>query len=247
MLKIDNARYIILTFVFISVLGIFLSWNFNWFVTAEPYMPAAVPLASGVKDSIPKVNIATATETRSLPPPSELIPAPNLRELEQEVSTWKNALTSYFWVGEDASGDNTFISNTQSYFDGNWEENYGGDDNPYDRCGYLPCTFTPKENPFYFALPYGDLNTKNRWIEIEYQNATCYAQWEDVGPFRTDDFEYVFGNNAYPKNQLHGGAGLDISPAVRLCLGMEENDMTRWRFVEEWDVPNGPWKEIITH
>ena len=34
----------------------------------------------------------------------------------------------------------------------------------------------------------------HRRIAIRKGNRTCYAEWEDCGPFRTDHFQYVFGN-----------------------------------------------------
>ena len=42
---------------------------------------------------------------------------------------------------------------------------------------------------------------KDRWIAIRKGNRTCYAQWEDCGPFRTDHFQYVFQNER-PKPNL---------------------------------------------
>lgn len=180
----------------------------------------------------------------------------------------KETMTSLFWVGESSDESNDFIANDRSYWDSFWLEHYGGIDSPEDRCGYFPCGFTPLENPFYFALPYGDRDEngnqkesvklipwydqaagrnalKNAWIKIEYQNRTCYAQWEDVGPSETDDFDYVFGDNE-PKNSFGVSAGLDVSPAVWDCLGLETNAVTRWKFVDEKEVPEGPWKLIIT-
>ncbi|MFH1822606.1 MAG: hypothetical protein ABH830_02800 [Patescibacteria group bacterium] len=181
----------------------------------------------------------------------------------------KKVMTTYFWVGEKSGEDNNYISNKESYWDENWQDNFGGVDSPEDRCGYFPCAFTPNENPFYFALPYGEYDDggelkenikkipwygnnstgsiiKNRWIEVKYQGRTCYAQWEDVGPMETDDFNYVFGDGS-PKSSFNNYAGLDISPAVWDCLNMNTNDITEWRFIEETDVPAGPWKEIITY
>lgn len=69
----------------------------------------------------------------------------------------------------------------------------------------------------------------------------CYAQWEDCGPFRTDHFQYVFGNER-PKPNLNHGAGLDVSPAVRDYLGLQPTDVTDWQFVEVKDIPAGPWR-----
>jgi hypothetical protein len=82
---------------------------------------------------------------------------------------------------------------------------------------------------------------KDRWIAIRKGNKTCYAQWEDCGPFRTDHFQYVFGNER-PKPNLNRGAGLDVSPAVRDYLGLGPTDVTDWQFVEVGDVPPGPWR-----
>lgn len=178
----------------------------------------------------------------------------------------KNVYATMFWVGEDASEANDYIPNQSSAWDSHWLENYGGIDNPYTRVGYYPKGFKPKENPFYVALPYNEFDEfgrkqsaysipwyypghseyysflKNRWIRVQYKNQTCYGQWEDVGPFENDDFEYVFGNNS-PKNNR---AGIDLSPALRHCLKMATNDHVEWQFMEEKDVPAGPWKEVVT-
>ena len=50
----------------------------------------------------------------------------------------------------------------------------------------------------------------------------------------------MFGNER-PKPNLNKGAGLDVSPAVRDYLGMNDTDVTDWRFVEFSEVPRGPW------
>ena len=138
---------------------------------------------------------------------------------------------------------------------------------PSARRNYIPIAFVPRQNPFYFALPYNDVThgqfkpeaplvipwfkqsysgpgqsvCRNRWIAIRKGNRVCYAQWEDCGPFRTDHFQYVFGNER-PKPNLNHGAGLDVSPAVRDYLGLAPTDVTDWQFVEVRDVPPGPWR-----
>jgi hypothetical protein len=81
---------------------------------------------------------------------------------------------------------------------------------------------------------------KGRWLAIRKGARTVYAQWEDAGPFRTDHWQYVFGNER-PKPNLNRGAGLDVSPAVRDFLGLQDTDVTDWKFVEFKDVPPGPW------
>jgi hypothetical protein len=175
-------------------------------------------------------------------------------------------------VGEPSDEDNHFIPNKSSAWDEEWMKRYGGPDDPSKRNGYKPSEFTPKENPFYYALPYNDFDSdgerkgkvkdivpwfksgnwgdedsvlKNRWIEIKKGNKKAYAQWEDVGPFGESDYEYVFGR-ANPKSKSNDNAGLDVSPAVKDYLGLKDIDKTSWRFVEEKDVPSGPWKEVIT-
>lgn len=170
----------------------------------------------------------------------------------------KDITVTFFWVGEDATDENSYIPNSQSAWDENWIGHYGGIDDPNNRIGFYPKNFTPKENPFYFALPYNDFDEngrkssnkdepifKNRWIRIVKGNKIAYAQWEDVGPFEEDDADYVFGNSR-PKNKINNNAGLDVSPAVRDYLGLKDIDIIDWQFVDLKDVPEGPWTEIIT-
>lgn len=184
---------------------------------------------------------------------------------------YKSTITTLFWVGEKADASNDYIANDESYWDEEWQEHFGGVDDPLYRCGYHPCMFTPRENPFYVALPYGEFkegssryktsaaqvpwasvgNTprpllKNRWVEVRYGTQTCYGQWQDVGPGESDDFAYVFDSAAMPQNSFGLRAGLDISPALWTCLGLETNATTSWRFIEERHVPEGPWKDIVT-
>ena len=182
---------------------------------------------------------------------------------------WKmNIVTTVFWIGEQAGGNNP-VPNYRSCWDFNWTTSYGGFDtpDPSARRNYIPVAFIPHQNPFYCALPYNDVThgqfkpeaplvipwfkqvyagpgqsvCKDRWIAIRKGNRTCYAQWEDCGPFRTDHFQYVFQNER-PKPNLNHGAGLDVSPAVRDYLGLAPTDVTDWQFVEVRDVPAGPWR-----
>lgn len=183
---------------------------------------------------------------------------------------WKRKIvTTVFWIGETPTANNP-VPNTVSAWDMRWTSNYGGYDNPKRsaREGYIPKGFTPGQNPFYFALPYNDITRtgtkasaramipwfkktfyrsgrtvlKGRWIAIRREGHTCYAQWEDVGPFETDDWKYVFGDDR-PKTRKNKGAGLDISPAVRDYLKIPSGYGTvDWRFVDIDEVPDGPWK-----
>jgi hypothetical protein len=184
---------------------------------------------------------------------------------------WKKEIvTTIFWIGEKPAPNNP-VPNRVSSWDNDWTKNYGGvdDPRPANRSNYIPVKFTPRQNPFYCALPYNDKakeghrpeaprvvpwfneayqgpavsTCKGRWIAIRKGNRVAYAQWEDAGPFRTDHWQYVFGNER-PKPNLNKGAGLDVSPAVRDYLGLEPTDVTDWRFVDFSEVPRGPWSTL---
>ncbi|TKV61715.1 hypothetical protein FDO65_09245 [Nakamurella flava] len=92
---------------------------------------------------------------------------------------------------------------------------------------------------------------KNRWVRINYQGRTCFGQIQDAGPGEYHDSAYVFGaGDARPENSRYGGAGMDVSPALTGCLGFMDLDGVtgglRWRFVENTDVPAGPWTRTVT-
>ena len=181
-------------------------------------------------------------------------------------------MATMFWVGEDASADNHGISNGPSAWDDEWVTHFGGIDDPTYRIGLLPGNFIPKENPFYIALPYNDFDKngnrrkgldqiidwagekhwgldesmlKNHWVRITRNGKTVYAQWEDVGPFGEDDAAYVWGVAA-PNSKTNEHAGIDLSPAVNAFLDGNGLEPVDWQFVDARDVPDGPWKEIIT-
>jgi hypothetical protein len=134
---------------------------------------------------------------------------------------------------------------------------------------FRPKKFIPKLNPFYIALPYNDVQgwgrhkpeasrvipwfsrmrpepgktvCKGRWVQIYNGSRSCYAQWEDCGPWETDDWEFVFGTKP-PKTTQNGAAGIDLSPSVRDYLGLRSGQKVHWRFVEAGQVPYGPWKK----
>jgi hypothetical protein len=184
---------------------------------------------------------------------------------------WKREIvTTVFWIGETPTANNP-VPNRSSSWDKNWARSYGGfdDPNPVRRQDYVPVKFTPRQNPFYCALPYNDKAAtghrpeasrvvpwfneayqgpgisvcKGRWVAIRKGDRIAYAQWEDAGPFRTDHWQYVFGNER-PKPNLNKGAGLDVSPAVRDYLGLKQTDVTDWQFVNSNGVPRGPWSRF---
>ena len=181
---------------------------------------------------------------------------------------WKEKIaTTIFWIGE-APAENNPVPNHKSSWDPDWQINFGGydDPNPANRSwDFCPKGFVPKLNPFYCALPFNDVTNReiskikipwhkakwsganqdsvceNKWLAIRYGNKICYCQWSDCGPFNTTDHDYVFGN-ARPKNLENEGAGLDVSTAVRDYLSISSGALCDWRFVEESEVPDGPWK-----
>ena len=77
----------------------------------------------------------------------------------------------------------------------------------------------------------------------------CYGQIEDAGPYYYQDSEYVFGtNDSRPYSTKANNAGLDVSPALRDCLGFNglnnADNKVNWRFVD--NPPSGPWTIVIT-
>jgi hypothetical protein len=226
-----------------------------------------------------KTNLSKKTEKKSEGEPivsiNSLVFAPNhLRSAPPQPGegySWKRQIvTTVFWIGEKPTENNP-VPNRSSSWDKQWSKSYGGfdDPNPARREDFIPVKFTPRQNPFYCALPYNDKAAsghrpeaprvvpwfkeayqgpgasvcKDRWVAIRKGNKIAYAQWEDAGPFRTDHWQYVFGNER-PKPNLNRGAGLDVSPAVRDYLGLSETDVTDWQFVDFKDVPRGPWSKL---
>jgi hypothetical protein len=235
-------------------------------------------------------------EVAAAGPPDFVTQARKLREnavehMEPEVSTptearalaargrypWKTQIvTTMFAVGYGKKGH---VPHKTSAWDPQWLSHYGGIDspNPAKRHNFIPTAFTPRENPFYIALPYNDVEKgatkpeakivipwyrevsdkgdwaegrsicRQRWLAVRSAaGRVCYAQWSDCGPFATDHWQYVFGNEK-PRPNLDGGAGLQISPAVRDYLELGNMDVTDWKFVEAKDVPDGPWKIYGEH
>lgn len=191
------------------------------------------------------------------------------RDSMRDSLPWKrDVVATVFWVGELPTENNP-TPNTCSAWDQNWQQNFGGYDQPERRVGWCPQAFTPALNPFYVALPYNDVAKggvhrpeasevipwfwenyrgdgisvcKGRWLAIHHQGKVCYAQWEDVGPFEVDHWQYVFGKEA-PRANRNQSAGIDLSPAVRDYLGLHSGAKVEWRFVDDRQVPAGPWRD----
>lgn len=177
--------------------------------------------------------------------PDNLEPEPVTTKSSYPLHT--NITATVFWVGEPKGGGSS-EDNALSAWDDSWQKHFGCFDDPESRDGYHPKGCTPKENPFYFDLPYDDFDwegnagrrsnanqvvpwaktrkwsddesmLKNRWLKISREGVTCYGQWEDAGPYVYDDAKYVFGHNdARPKSKQANNAGMDVSPALRDCL-----------------------------
>ena len=225
------------------------------------------------RDRPPKAAPPARSAALTAPAATAISVAPTLVSapaVSQDRYPWKrDIVTTTFWIGEKPAKNNP-VPNHASSWDANWAAHYGGTDTPdkADRVDYRPADFVPGQNPFYVALPYNDIQSaghkpeaasvipwfkadckgpgktvcKGRWLAIRFKDRVTYAQWEDCGPFRTDHSSYVFGNER-PKPNLNKGAGLDVSPAVRDYLGMNDTDVTDWKFVDFDEVPPGPWSK----
>ena len=184
---------------------------------------------------------------------------------------WRRGITAtVFWVGEQPTPRNP-TPNDASSWDPKWQENFGGVDRPGNRVGFLPQGFVPKQSPFYIALPYNDLAAQGghqpeaskvipwfwkvhqgptksvcqgKWLAIHREGRICYAQWRDAGPYTTDDWRYVF-QGSRPRANPNGNAGIDLSPAVRDYIQLGGNYKVDWKFVEDFEVPDGPWKNWL--
>jgi hypothetical protein len=244
-------------------LGLF---SFALFIAFDPVSAAQIEAVT--ENDKPLIRKSNGDRLFTLNSAASSARQPSTRSRPARWYPWKTSIvTTVFWIGEQPAGHN-LVPNRTSAWDKQWTKNYGGfdDPNPVHRTNYIPVKFTPRQNPFYCALPYNDkahtghrpealrvvpwfkeayqgpaLSTcKDRWIAIRKGNRIAYAQWEDAGPFRTDHWQYVFGNER-PKPNLNKGAGLDVSPAVRDYLGLKQTDVTDWRFVDFSEVPRGPW------
>lgn len=160
-----------------------------------------------------------------------------------------------------SSWDGSWKQNFGGFDDPNPDSRIRG---PHD---FRPKSFVPRQNPFYVALPYNDVSRgahkdeaakvipwfrrdycgkgqsvcKGKWVQITYKGRHCFAQWEDCGPFTTEDWRYVFCD-ALPQNTSNKNAGIDISPAVRDFLGITGGAVkVHWRFVDFHRIPKGPW------
>jgi hypothetical protein len=209
---------------------------------ARPVAPVR-PVAPASRALYPWKTHITATIFWCGEQPTERNPTPNCK------SSWDTEWSTNFGGYDDPNPANRIANHATGEF--------------------RPKNFVPKLNPFYIALPYNDVVNwrshkpeasrvipwfkrmapepgqtvlKGRWVQIFYNNRSCYAQWEDCGPWVTDDWQYVFGNKP-PAATQNGSAGIDLSPSIRDYLGAASGTKVHWRFVEDSQVPYGPWKK----
>ncbi len=211
--------------------------------SSRPMTPVRAPVSSASRILYPWKTMVTCTIFWIGETPTARNPTPN------DKSSWDQQWKANFGGFDDPDPANRIANHATGEF--------------------RPKAFVPKLNPFYVALPYNDVMgwgahkpeasrvipwfsrlrpepgktvCKGRWLQIYNGSRSCYAQWEDCGPWVTDDHEFVFGNKP-PKTRQNGAAGIDISPSVRDYLGLRSGMKVHWRFVEDGQVPYGPWKK----
>lgn len=184
-----------------------------------------------------------------------------------------------FWVGEAAGPENGNIANDVSSWDGGWVAHFGGIDDPNAQArtpdGLRPKAFAPKENPFYFALPYTDFTDAGQvkenaalvpWYDAALPSRPQTAALPAFSIIKNRWIEITYnGKTAYaqwedagPKNSddvayVFGSkapqfarSGLDVSPATAAYVGFKGSGQLSWRFVTFSEVPAGPWRDKVT-
>jgi hypothetical protein len=177
-----------------------------------------------------------------------------------------------YWAGEGATRANDKISNVPSAWSKNTIADFGCIDRPNGRTctprhnpfyAALPANEfekRTKQNPDGLieaarkASPWAKQQVgpkqslfKGRWIAVTANGRTAYTQWHDAGPCSQGDracerdYDYVFGT-AKPVNRFGEKAGIDLSPDAAKYLRIGGSGKVSWRFVDESDVPSGPWK-----
>jgi len=156
-------------------------------------------------------------------------------------------ITTEFWIGEEPSADNSWISNVPTA----WEDPVADSVNDY----YVALPYNDRHKDSAKLIPWYDEKDsvgyefysymKNRWVMVKKGNKVVYGQVEDVGPYLSDDFAYVFGDTSEPANTIGSKSGLDISPAMDSYIGLDGMGKTDWKFIEFEEVPAGPWRTRI--
>ena len=148
---------------------------------------------------------------------------------------------------------------------------YGGydDPNPSRRQNYVPVKFTPRQNPFYCALPYNDKAREGHRPEAPkvsslvqggLPGSRCFRLQGSMGrdPQRQPDRLCPVGRCRAISNRSLGirlrqrAAKTDLQPRCRArCFTrrarlswLQDTDVTDWKFVEFSEVPPGPWAKL---
>ena len=183
---------------------------------------------------------------------AEPVPGPRLPEVTSQPAerypVHEHVVGSIFWIGEPAGESNAYITNEETAWHSDPVGAFGGIDGPTDPNAAIsgpqdiardehgmPTEFTPRFNPYYFALPANEFDEQGpipgarehspwsdepvaddeslflgRWIKIwpvgDPERVT-YGQWLDTGPFVEQDYEYVFGDGSQrPANEVNRSA-----------------------------------------
>ncbi len=181
---------------------------------------------------------------------------PERSEVSGSNYPWHYGITATtFWLGEEPSEDNGYISNVPTA----WESPVADSENafyvalPYNDMEYVNGETRNKAE--VVNIPWYDESlkegydfysyVKNRWVMVTKDGVTAYGQVEDSGPHGEDLFDYVINGGAFYNPASSNNAGIDLSPAFADFVGSDGRDEVDWKFVEESEVPNGPWKEHI--
>jgi hypothetical protein len=190
---------------------------------------------------------------------------PNSRDGSQMVSTYDYQWLAHYGGCDGIEEGGVCRTEPRTAVNGFFPTRMAPLQNPY----YLDLPFDDLHNPIAFrqratVVPWANdpgytgngtdrsfSYLKNRWVGISNGHRTCYGQIEDAGPAQYHDARYVFGvDDPRPANHKFNHAGMDVSPALNGCLGFRElngaSDTVDWRFVDDVDVPPGPWRRIIT-
>ena len=190
---------------------------------------------------------------------------PNASDGSQVISTYDSRWMDHYGGCDGVVVDGECHTEARSADNGYFPRDMTPRQNPF----YLDLPFDDVNDPAAFArrgsvIPWvnepgrsgrvGDRSVsymKNRWVRIKRGDRVCYGQIQDAGPGVYDDAAYVFGaDDRRPRNGRYNAAGMDVSPALNGCLGFAEldgeNDRVDWQFVDDADVPAGPWRTVVT-
>jgi hypothetical protein len=262
--------------------------------TDFPALPAAPTSRSATGSATRSVTtgVATSGSPSTRGPARQVTPTSVGRAATRKVAKGRSypvhdqVQTTWFNVGgvDDPQGGQE-TQNVASAWDDQWATHFGGCDGvgplgprciPEQRVagnGYFPRQMTPKENPFYVALPFDDANDdlafarrtsipwaadgayagrlgdrsislmKNRWVAVS--GPTGRACYAQV----EDAGPWYYHDFAYVFSAAAPARrpSLDVSPSVFSCLGVSLDQgvtTTSWRFVDA--PPPGPWTRVVT-